>query len=104
MVQAAVRVPPVPQIPRLELPTFKGNNHSSWIARTEQFFRVENTHDGFKVELVPMAMEGMTLHWLKWLMGQFPELRELSVELLRRHGDDPQSIRGLGLKVPGDIS
>ncbi|KAL6547005.1 hypothetical protein OROMI_022726 [Orobanche minor] len=46
-----------------------------------------------KVEYALIAMEGPALHWIQWLSSESPILswKKITVELLRRYGDDPRS-------------
>ncbi|KAH6793227.1 hypothetical protein C2S52_003704 [Perilla frutescens var. hirtella] len=78
---------------RLTLPTFDGSHPESWIARAEQFFRLQGVLEAHKVDVVLVAMEGTALNWFQLTQNRFPNITwaQLKLELLRQYGDDPMA-------------
>ncbi|KAL1194462.1 hypothetical protein V5N11_010372 [Cardamine amara subsp. amara] len=75
---------------RVEMPSFSGEDPLGWLARVEQYFSLQQTHETQKVEIAFMNMEGDALHWLQWLHQQIPTLTwiQLKTELTEQFGGD----------------
>ncbi|KAL8120175.1 hypothetical protein AgCh_017351 [Apium graveolens] len=64
------------------------NGRKTGQCRAEQYFEVQNTKPEHKAKLAFIAMEGVAVHWLKWLRGKSPGIQwdDLATELMRRFG------------------
>ncbi|KAG8390683.1 hypothetical protein BUALT_Bualt01G0109100 [Buddleja alternifolia] len=78
-----IEVPPGAPI---HLPTFDGTNLLGWLARADQQFAIHRTLPKHKKELAMVAMEGVTLHWFRWMANRKPHVpwTEFSRDLVVR--------------------
>lgn len=75
---------------KIEMPTFDGTDLIGWIARAEQHFEIQGTLEELKIFLAPVSMEGVPLHWLRWLRQKNPQLswNLLKEKLMQRYTND----------------
>ncbi|KAG8634577.1 hypothetical protein MANES_17G059650v8 [Manihot esculenta] len=59
---------------KMEMPDFDGTDPVGCVARSEQFFEIQNIPEETKVPLALVSMEGAPLHWLRWLRQRNPLL------------------------------
>ncbi|KAF2287482.1 hypothetical protein GH714_000852 [Hevea brasiliensis] len=73
---------------KVELPNFDGQDLVGCLARADQYFSAHRTPVETKVPLALVCMEGVALHWVRWLKQRSPNMtwEQLSVELLQRFG------------------
>ena len=51
---------------KLEMPTFLGHNPFDWIVRAERYFRVTQSSEGYKMELVSLSLAEDALCWFNY--------------------------------------
>uniref|UniRef100_A0A2C9U3L8 Retrotransposon gag domain-containing protein n=1 Tax=Manihot esculenta TaxID=3983 RepID=A0A2C9U3L8_MANES len=77
-------------VAKVEMPDFDGTDPVGWVARSEQFFEIQNIVEETKVPLALVSMEGALLHWLRGLRQRNPLLtwEQLREELMQRYSED----------------
>lgn len=93
---------------KVELPSFTGEDPAEWISRAEVYFRVQGTLPELKVSLAQLCMEGATIHFFNYLVGEYEDLswEKLKESLLARygdHGDGDVYEQLTGLKQSGTV-
>lgn len=66
---------------------FRGEDPIGWIARAEKFFEIHNTEEEAKTQLAFISMEGLAVHWFKFLKKKNPDLswEKLMTALIQRY-------------------
>ena len=74
---------------KVEMPTFAGQNPFDWIARAERYFRVTQSNEDYKMELVSLSLSEDALCWFNYELEfrPFREWNEFKRRLLSRFAE-----------------
>lgn len=74
---------------KVEMPTFSGQNPFDWIARAERYFRVTQSSEVYKMELVSLSLADDALCWFNYELEfrPFRDWTEFKRRLLSRFAE-----------------
>jgi hypothetical protein len=72
--------------PRLDFPSFEGDNPGGWIRQCEKFFQMSGTPNVYKVNLAQMHVSGKADVWLRrsGILTKKPTWSQFCTEILHR--------------------
>ncbi|KAJ4802427.1 polyprotein [Rhynchospora pubera] len=79
--------------PRLEFPTFNGNNPRGWLYKCEKFFQMAQIPERLKLEVATMHMQGKAETWVQGVVRDGMFWEEFAQEVIDRF--EPKTTMGL---------
>ncbi|KAJ4777533.1 polyprotein [Rhynchospora pubera] len=79
--------------PKLEFPTFSGNNPRGWLYKCERFFQMAQIPERHKLEVATMHMQGKAETWVQGVVREGMFWEEFAHEVIDRF--EPKTTMGL---------
>ncbi|CAM8903298.1 unnamed protein product [Rhodiola kirilowii] len=89
----------IPRPPRLDFPTFGGNNVKGWLFQLESFFDLHETPPDHMLSVAPLFMTGEALKLFQWkhTSGQVSSWTQLTRNLRRHFGHSTYYYAGVAI-------
>ncbi|XP_061337055.1 uncharacterized protein LOC133284093 [Gastrolobium bilobum] len=87
---------------KMEIPSFEGQDPNNWIFKSELFFRLQQTPDHLKVQIVGLKMNSAAGDWFQWIFnsGTVQTWEEFTTAVRQRFGSSHyRDVRGVLAKL-----
>lgn len=57
---------------KIDLPSFDRGDPFIWLGKVNQYFELHDTRMSNRLKIAHMCMEGVAVHWFKWIKSKIP--------------------------------